>query len=68
MLGEVASPAYSFQALKVPISMHCWQADDIGGFEVKEAGLAGLPLCAWKGGCGHGKSVWPIMGSLACIF
>ncbi len=34
------------QALAIPISMHCWQADDVGGFEVKEAGLAGGGIMA----------------------
>jgi len=24
-----------------PISMHCWQADDVGGFETPDAGLSG---------------------------
>ena len=27
-------------ALQIPISMHCWQVDDVGGFEVKEEGLS----------------------------
>ncbi|MGV3618180.1 MAG: L-rhamnose isomerase [Fimbriimonas sp.] len=26
------------RALSVPISVHCWQADDVGGFEVHEGG------------------------------
>ncbi|MEN8156649.1 MAG: L-rhamnose isomerase [Bacteroidota bacterium] len=26
---------------KFPISLHCWQADDVGGFETAEAGLEG---------------------------
>jgi len=26
------------RALAVPISIHCWQADDVGGFEVHEGG------------------------------
>jgi L-rhamnose isomerase len=34
------------QALGTSISMHCWQADDVGGFEVKEAGLAGGGIMA----------------------
>jgi len=25
-------------ALEIPISIHCWQADDVGGFEVHEGG------------------------------
>lgn len=27
------------RALAIPVSMHCWQADDVGGFEVKEGAL-----------------------------
>ena len=26
---------------EIPISMHCWQGDDVGGFENPEAGLSG---------------------------
>ncbi len=26
---------------KFPISLHCWQADDVGGFESPDAGLSG---------------------------
>jgi len=33
-------------ALSVPVSMHCWQADDVAGFEVKEEGLAGGGIMA----------------------
>ena len=25
----------------IPISMHCWQGDDVGGFETREGGLSG---------------------------
>jgi L-rhamnose isomerase len=34
------------QALQIPVSIHCWQADDVNGFEVKEAGLAGGGIMA----------------------
>ncbi len=34
------------RALAIPISMHCWQADDITGFEVKKPGLAGGGIMA----------------------
>jgi L-rhamnose isomerase len=34
------------QALDVAISLHCWQADDVGGFEVKPAGLDGGGIMA----------------------
>lgn len=33
-------------ALKKPISLHCWQADDVVGFETKEAGLSGGGILA----------------------
>jgi L-rhamnose isomerase len=26
---------------RVPLSLHCWQGDDVGGFEVSETGLTG---------------------------
>src|SRR6266566_9540777 len=29
------------QLAKVPISLHCWQGDDVGGFENTGAGLGG---------------------------
>ena len=29
------------QAAATPISIHCWQVDDVGGYEVKEGPLAG---------------------------
>jgi L-rhamnose isomerase len=34
------------QALKTPVSMHCWQADDIGGFEVRSGILNGGGIMA----------------------
>lgn len=33
-------------ALKMPISMHCWQADDVGGFETKSEPVSGGGLVA----------------------
>jgi len=33
-------------ALKIPVSLHCWQVDDVAGFEVKEEGLAGGGIMA----------------------
>ena len=33
------------RALAIPISMHCWQADDITGFEVKKRGW--LAAASW---------------------
>ena len=34
------------QALTLPISLHCWQADDVVGFETKPEGLAGGGIMA----------------------
>lgn len=34
------------KALRMPLSLHCWQADDVGGFETKEEGLAGGGIMA----------------------
>jgi L-rhamnose isomerase len=33
-------------ALRVPISMHCWQADDVGGFETKAESVTGGGILA----------------------
>jgi L-rhamnose isomerase len=34
------------KALALPISLHCWQADDVSGFETKPAGLDGGGIMA----------------------
>lgn len=34
------------RAARVPLSIHCWQADDVGGFETKPDGLAGGGIMA----------------------
>jgi len=34
------------RALAIPVSMHCWQADDVGGFEVKEGSVNGGGIMA----------------------
>ncbi len=34
------------KAIEIPISMHCWQADDVVGFETKPAGLDGGGIMA----------------------
>ena len=33
-------------ALEVPISLHCWQADDVAGFEVKDRPVEGGGIMA----------------------
>ena len=34
------------KALDLPVSLHCWQADDVAGFETKPAGLDGGGIMA----------------------
>jgi len=34
------------KALEIPISLHCWQADDVGGFEVKDSAVEGGGIMA----------------------
>jgi L-rhamnose isomerase len=34
------------QALAIPVSLHCWQADDVAGFEVKEESVSGGGIMA----------------------
>jgi len=34
------------RALNLPISLHCWQSDDVAGFETKPEGLAGGGIMA----------------------
>lgn len=34
------------KALSIPISLHCWQSDDVGGFETKSEGLDGGGIMA----------------------
>jgi len=34
------------KALQIPVSLHCWQADDVAGFEVKPDGLSGGGIMA----------------------
>ena len=34
------------RALEVPISLHCWQGDDVAGFEVKDEAVEGGGIMA----------------------
>lgn len=34
------------KALAIPVSLHCWQTDDVGGFEHKPEGLDGGGIMA----------------------
>ena len=46
------------KALELPISLHCWQADDVAGFETKPEGLDGGGIMAtgnYPGRAGNGE-------------
>jgi L-rhamnose isomerase len=34
------------QAMRIPVSLHCWQADDVGGFETKAGPVSGGGILA----------------------
>jgi len=43
-------------ALRLPISLHCWQADDVRGLETPKAGLAGSGTLATGGYPGRARN------------
>jgi L-rhamnose isomerase len=44
------------QALSIPISLHCWQADDVRGLETPREGLAGGGIMATGGYPGRARN------------
>jgi L-rhamnose isomerase len=45
------------QLSRMPLSIHCWQADDVGGFETTEANLSGSGLAATGNYPGKARTV-----------
>jgi len=43
-------------ALRIPISLHCWQADDVRGLETPKAGVAGGGIMATGGYPGRARN------------
>ncbi len=43
---DIDTDAAIERALSLPISLHCWQSDDVGGFETKPEGLDGGGIMA----------------------
>ncbi len=43
---EIDTDAAIEKALALPVSLHCWQSDDVAGFETKPAGLDGGGIMA----------------------
>jgi L-rhamnose isomerase len=44
------------RALSMPVSLHCWQTDDVGGFETKPEGLDGGGIMATGGYPGRARN------------
>jgi L-rhamnose isomerase len=53
---------------EVPISLHCWQGDDVGGFESSAAGLAGSGLQVTGSYPGKARNVEELRSDLRLAF
>ena len=53
---EIDTDAAIAKALATPISLHCWQADDVAGFETKPTGLDGGGIMATGNYPGRARS------------
>jgi L-rhamnose isomerase len=49
---------------RIPISMHCWQGDDVGGFEKANAGLSGGGIQATGNYPGKARSLAELRGDI----
>jgi L-rhamnose isomerase len=49
---------------QIPISLHCWQGDDVGGFEKPEAGLDGGGIQATGNYPGKARTIPELRGDL----
>jgi L-rhamnose isomerase len=62
-LGVDADSAIARLA-KIPVSMHCWQGDDVGGFETAGAELSGGGIQATGNYPGKARSIDELRGDL----
>ena len=51
---------------EIPISLHCWQGDDVGGFENPAAGLTGGGIQATGNYPGKARTIDELRGDLGC--
>lgn len=54
-------------ALAIPISIHCWQADDVAGFEVKDAASSGGGIMATGNYPGRARNADEVRADLAKV-
>jgi len=52
------------QLKQIPISIHCWQGDDVGGFEVAESGSSGGGIMATGNYPGRARTPEELRGDL----
>jgi len=52
------------QALELPISLHCWQTDDVGGFEAPDASLGGGGIAVTGNYPGKSRSITEMRADL----
>ena len=65
-LGVDAEAALE-RALAAPLSLHCWQADDVGGFEVKAGALDGGGIMATGNYPGRARNGAELRGDLELV-
>lgn len=56
------------RALAVPISVHCWQADDVRGFEVHEGPVDSGGILATGAYPGRARTTEEVRGDLSTVF
>jgi len=54
-------------ALAIPISIHCWQADDVAGFELKDASSSGGGIMATGNYPGRARNAEEVRADLAKV-
>jgi L-rhamnose isomerase len=65
---EVDTDAAIDEMKHVVISLHCWQTDDVGGFETPDATLSGGGIQATGNYPGKAKSISQMRGDLEKVF
>ncbi len=56
------------QLAQLPISIHCWQADDVGGFETPDATLSGGGIQATGNYPGKARNIEELQKDLEMVF
>ncbi|HEY5589043.1 MAG TPA: L-rhamnose isomerase, partial [Candidatus Paceibacterota bacterium] len=54
--------------INIPISIHCWQGDDVGGFEVPDAILSGGGILCIGGYPGKARNILELQSDIEKVF